>query len=52
MYFCREAARELYIVVDVTSVEVFAADGEAVGTFQYFVGEPFDRIITGTKCGE
>ena len=51
-YFRREADRELYVILDVTSIEVFAAGGEAVGTFLYFTQEPFDRIITGRKLHE
>lgn len=39
--------REIYMILDVTSIEIFAADGEAVGTFQYFTRTPFQRIRTG-----
>lgn len=48
-YFSRDARRELYVFLDVTSIEIFAAEGEAVGTFQYFIDKPFDRLITGEK---
>lgn len=40
---------KLTILVDVTSVEIFAADGEAVGTFQYFIDKPFTKICTESR---
>lgn len=46
-YFDIKSGRELYIVLDVTSMEIFAAGGEAVGTFQYFTEVPLEEIVTG-----
>ncbi|HCC02505.1 MAG TPA: hypothetical protein DEP60_07360, partial [Ruminococcaceae bacterium] len=40
---------QLYILIDVTSVEIFAANGEAVGTFQYFIDKPFTKISTENR---
>lgn len=37
--------KELYLLLDVTSIEIFAAEGEICGTFQYFIEEPFENII-------
>lgn len=51
-YFSGEAEKEVYVILDVTSIEVFAAGGEAVGTFQYFIKEAFDKITTGSRTDE
>lgn len=47
MYFHDLKDRELYVVLDVTSLEIFAAGGEAVGTFQYFTERPLENIVIG-----
>lgn len=47
MHFISECRRKIQILLDVTSLEIFAGDGEAVGTVQYFVEEPFNTIVTG-----
>lgn len=44
MYFHEKTDRFVYIILDVTSVEIFAAGGEAVGTFLYFTEEPLKKI--------
>ncbi len=46
-YFHSEEDRNIWVILDVTSVEVFAADGEAVGTFQYFTEEPLEQVVIG-----
>lgn len=49
-YFHGKKDRSIYVVLDVTSLEIFAAEGEAVGTFQYFSEKPFEQIrITGGR---
>ena len=47
MYFHDLKDRDLYVVLDVTSLEIFAAGGEAVGTFQYFTERPLENIVIG-----
>lgn len=42
-YFTNSTLK-LTVLIDVTSVEIFAADGEATGTFQYFINKPFAKI--------
>lgn len=51
-YFDVRAERTLYVILDVASIEVFAAGGEATGTFQYFVQKPFEKILTGREADE
>ena len=41
-----DSVLKVTILVDVTSVEIFAMDGEAAGTFQYFIDKPFTKINT------
>lgn len=43
-YFQHIQSRELLLLIDTTSVEVFAAGGALVGTVQYFTEKPFSRI--------
>lgn len=40
----KKTDRFVYIILDVTSVEIFAAGGEAVGTFLYFTEESLKKI--------
>lgn len=47
MNFLTCSQKKLLIFIDVTSIEIFAADGEAVGTFQYFSKKPLQIIKTG-----
>ena len=45
--FTRLDDRQLLVVVDTTSIEIFAAGGEICGTFLYFVERPFSEIEVG-----
>lgn len=47
MNFLACEQRKLLILIDITSVEIFAAGGEATGTFQYYSKRPFQSITTG-----
>lgn len=44
MRFSLKDERKLLLVVDVGSVEIFAAGGEAAGTFQYFPKQPLQTL--------
>ena len=44
MRFWMKEDRKILLVVDTTSIEIFAAGGEAVGTFQFFPERPFQTL--------
>lgn len=44
VYFQNRENRNVYVILDVTSIELFAAGGEAAGTFQYFTKEPLHKM--------
>jgi fructan beta-fructosidase len=41
----------LSLLLDTTSVEIFADDGLTVGTFQYFTDGPFEKLVVSEGAG-